>query len=365
MKQLHDIRGGWFGPLLFVALLLAWAPAARAEEVMVKVVEENLRATPSGAKLGTLLNTIRFPVLEKQTNWVRGEITFFIWGASVSDTAGNRAVVSVARENIRSAPPARVKIGTLVRGTVFDVVEKQGSWVKGKLAFWIWSPSVSPVIEANKLKAIEQYYAAMDHYEHGRFGLALRAANKAVEFEPVYPQAYFLMGLIHRARTDTALAMAAYRQTVKLNPDYAEAYVNMGNLALLTAEYDTAIELYREAIRHDSMLAQAYYNLAETCHALDRDTEAIHWYSQFAQLKPDQFLSYYNIACIYALQGNREPALDWFTRGAPYMGPAILDNALKDADLALLRDDAEFKAVIQRAREEQLRVRPRPPGVNR
>lgn len=360
MKQLHSTRGGWFG-LLLLAALLAWVPAARAEDAMVNVVEENLRAAPTGAKLGTLLNTVRFPVLEKQLNWVRGEVTFFIWGASVSDTPGNRAVVTAVKENIRSAPPDRVKIGTLVRGTVFDVVEKQGSWIKGKLAFWIWSPSVSPVVEANKLKAIEQYYKAMEHYERGRFGLALRAIDKAIGFEPQYPQAYFLMGLIHKAQGDSVAALAAYRNTVRLNPDYAEAYVNMGNLALLAAEYDTAIELYREAIRHDSMLAQAYYNLAETCHALDRDTEAVQWYAQFAQLKPGQFLAYYNIACVYALQGNRALALEWFTRGAPHMGPAILDNALQDADLALLRDDAEFKAVIEQARQELLRVRPRSP----
>ena len=210
---------------------------------------------------------------------------------------------------------------------------------------------MAQLVETNKMEAIRQYWRAREHFERGNLGLALRAAKRATELEADYPQAFFLIGLIEKSRGDTVAALAAYRRTIALNADYSEAYVNIANLYLGDQMFDSAIQYYRAAISHNRELDQAYFNLAETLHALERDTDAIAVYEVMIQVKPDKFIAYYNIACIYALAGDRAAALEWFNRGVAYMDEQTLDNALRDADLQLLRDDGEFKRIIEVARE--------------
>lgn len=352
-------KNKWRVMLTGCGLLLLLVSAAAADEAVIKVPEENIRSNPNatGERLGTLVNAIKFTVLERQPSWYRGEATFYIWAASVTAGANNTATVSVDRENIRSGPPERVKIGTLQRGVSFTVIERADRWVKGKITFWVWGPSVAPLVATNKMEAIRCYWRAREYFERANagaptYGLARQWVKKAIEFEPIYPQAYFLLGLIYRSQTDpdTVAALAAYHKTIALNADYAEAYVNIANIYLLDDNFDSAIRYYRAAITHNRDLDQAYFSLAETLHALDRDTDAVAVYEVFAQVKPENATSYYNIACIYALAGQREAALEWFRRGAPHMEMGVLDGALRDADLALVREDAEFLRIIDEAK---------------
>lgn len=333
-------------------LLLLLVSAAAAEEAVIKVPVENMRTAVSGERLGTLINAVKFTVLDRQPNWYRGELTFFIWKRSVSVTGTTGTVTVAAGENIRSGPPERVRLGSLDRNTRFTVLGQEGDWVRGKIAFWIWGPSVAELLETNKLESIRKYWQAYEYYQRAvrggmqTLGLAQRAVQQAVALQPVYPQAYFLLGLIERAREDTEAALTAYRTTLAQNPDYAEAHVNMANVYLVDGRYDSAIVHYRQALGRNHELREAYYNLAEVLHALDRDTEAAAVYLEFAQALPQDPTPYYNLACIYALQGRRDASLAWLRRGLDRLDVATLENARQDADLALLHEDPEFVKLL-------------------
>ncbi|HNW92655.1 MAG TPA: tetratricopeptide repeat protein [bacterium] len=287
-------RRSWAVILTIVGLLLAGAAAAVADEAVIKQ-ETAINAAANGTRIGSLLTGTKFNVLDRQTNWYRGEVTFHIWSASVSAGAGNTASVTVDRENLRLAPQG-ARMGTLNRGVSFTVLERSGQWVKGKTTFWVWSPSVAELVDIKKLEAINQYWRARGYLDRGQLGLALKAAQKTVELVTPYPQAYFLIGLIQKERGDTLAALAAYRQTIAQNEDYAEAYVNMGSIYQRDALFDTAIGYYRKAIARNRTIKEAYVNLGSALQVTGRIDDAVNVFELYAQAIPqDATHAYYYI----------------------------------------------------------------------
>ena len=52
-----------------------------------------------------------------------------------------KVYLDVLEENLRSTPNGK-KIGTLVKGTELEKVDQQGNWTKVKVEGWIWKPSI-------------------------------------------------------------------------------------------------------------------------------------------------------------------------------------------------------------------------------
>lgn len=79
------------------------------------------------------------------------------------------------------------------------------------------------------------------------------------------------------------------------------------------------------------------------------------------EIVPGQPMAAYNIACAHALRREPEPAFEWLARATDFgFGPVALihpEHAAKvDPDLALLRTDARFAALIERMRAGQKRI---------
>lgn len=73
-----------------VVFLLMWAIAlssfAQTRKVYVGVQEENLRDAPKGQKIGALLQGTEMIVLYEQDNWLKVQVTGWIWKPSTSTT---------------------------------------------------------------------------------------------------------------------------------------------------------------------------------------------------------------------------------------------------------------------------------------
>ena len=71
--------------VFFLQVSLAGAQD-QTTKVYVKVPEENLRSAPNGKKVGTLLQGSEGAVLDEQDNWVKIQVTGWIWKPSVTTT---------------------------------------------------------------------------------------------------------------------------------------------------------------------------------------------------------------------------------------------------------------------------------------
>ncbi|MFA5138050.1 MAG: tetratricopeptide repeat protein [Elusimicrobiota bacterium] len=97
--------------------------------------------------------------------------------------------------------------------------------------------------------------------EMGRLDKALEMARRLVELSPENPQAHYLLGNIHWARSEPAEARAAFEKTLELKPDFHEALFALGNLL--------SIESPEKARRYlEDYLAQNPGNSAEAAYQL-------------------------------------------------------------------------------------------------
>lgn len=64
---------------------------ATSNKLYVKVPEENLRAAPSGTKIGTVLQGAETTVLIDQDKWVKVQVTGWLWKGSLTETAPSSA----------------------------------------------------------------------------------------------------------------------------------------------------------------------------------------------------------------------------------------------------------------------------------
>lgn len=103
------------------------------------------------------------------------------------------------------------------------------------------------------------------------------------------------------------------------------------------------------------------YNLLGRIKFLSGDEkQALKAFKKGLTLAPDDSTLIYNMACVHALKGKREEALAGLER-AFTLQPDLVPHAKEDPDLTSLREDSEFKALIER---EYAAVAPRDVGGN-
>jgi hypothetical protein len=74
--------------LLFTVILSFHSLLAQglSSKMYLKVPEENLRSAPSGAKIGSILAGTEMSVLLERDNWVKVQITGWVWKESLTST---------------------------------------------------------------------------------------------------------------------------------------------------------------------------------------------------------------------------------------------------------------------------------------
>ncbi len=80
--------------------------------------------------------------------------------------------------------------------------------------------------------------------------------------------------------------------------------------------------------------------------------KAIEIGKQWASLKPKDNGAAYNLACAYALNGDADEAIEWLQKSTE-RGWDDPGHIMRDTDLVSLRDHPAFKAVVEKATENQ------------
>ena len=120
----------------------------------------------------------------------------------------------------------------------------------------------------------------------------------------------------------------------------------------LANEQDFDVEFCQHILARDpnhaealALLGEAYAKRGEYAKGLDADL-------RLSRLSPENDVVQYNLACSYALNGQKEDALEALVR-AVELGYRDLDHLRNDRDLAILKSEPRYSALLERLAAEQ------------
>ena len=187
----------------------------------------------------------------------------------------------------------------------------------------------------NIYKYLNQYDSAKYYY------------IKSVESNPTNPVVMTNLGTFYFDIKHFDSAIVTYRRAISIDPTYATAFNNLGTVYNEVADYDSAIYFYKEALLIDPAYVNAHFNLGLSYHNKGQLDSAIHYISNAIKLNPHQNYYYYYLACSYALNKMPAEALK-FLETALVTGFKDYYTVLHDNDLRIIRNTAEYKALVDK-----------------
>ena len=139
-----DIRRATTGAALALSVVATAVGQAGAQNLATVRVEENLRAEPQGTIIGRLLVGTSLPVLQVDGRWVKVDIHGWVWTRSMqaTDRQGfDLTVFEAPHENLRAEPSGAI-LGLLLQGALLHRQEDIPGWTRVRREAWVWGPSM-------------------------------------------------------------------------------------------------------------------------------------------------------------------------------------------------------------------------------
>jgi non-specific serine/threonine protein kinase len=233
-----------------------------------------------------------------------------------------------------------------VCGLIYELREKQARWIDRGLAACERAMALDPG-RAEVLVARARIYYAQQKYDD-----AVAYARLAIERKPDCEGAYNVLGRAYFASDRFDEAALVVEQALEANGDDYNTYIpyrvcleRLGRKAEAqrvrerqTRALERQLELVPDDVRARILLAVEYASMGRSDEAIAQLQRAVH-------LRPDDGNTLYNATCVYGVLGRPAEALEMLRR-AIKSGYANFDWVRRDPDLMLLRDDAEFKALV-------------------
>jgi tetratricopeptide (TPR) repeat protein len=190
------------------------------------------------------------------------------------------------------------------------------------------------------------------YYAQQRYNDAAAYARLAIERKPDCEGAYNVLGRAYFASDRFEDAALVVEQALEANGDDYNTYipfmVSLDRLGRKTEAQrvrermkralERQLELVPDDVRARILLAVAYANEGRTDDAVMQLERAVH-------LRPDDGNTLYNATCVYGILGRADDALAMLRR-ALQAGYANFDWVRRDPDLAILRDNPDFKQLV-------------------
>ena len=220
--------------------------------------------------------------------------------------------------------------------------------------------AVSDITKYMEMHGDADYYPlAMrgDFYrEGGEYEKAIEDFTKAASLIPTDAYAYYKRGWCYELMGDDDKAMKDYNTGIDLDQSYPYIYLMRGEMYLKNGDRTRADADFEVVLQKDTVVqigSARHYAL----HFLGRDEEALEWMNGIIDGDPDNPSPYYDLSCLLARMGRGDEAVsalkNAFERG--YRAFAHIEN---DDDMDPLRDRPDFKALVERYRDEPLYVIP-------
>lgn len=223
-----------------------------------------------------------------------------------------------------------------------------------------------------------------------QFEEAFTATRRALELEPWMPEAYLARAQLNSVQSKVEEAEQDFREAARLNPSSYFTYYAWGRHCLTSDQVARAVELFQTAARFApdeytplGMLTFALPKLGlekeadkvrfEALRLIDRHLErfpddeaalsrgaiisawlrqksrSLDFVDRSIRARPDGYTGLYNAACACAILGEREKAIDLLDRAVQH-GRGRLIWIEEDQDLASLRGEPRFEAILDRVR---------------
>ncbi|MBI3575288.1 MAG: adenylate/guanylate cyclase domain-containing protein [Gammaproteobacteria bacterium] len=140
---------------------------------------------------------------------------------------------------------------------------------------------------------------------------ALKLAQQGTALDPSLPVAYFVKGLVYRARNEYAQALVEAEKAIALDRNYANAHVLAATLLYYAGRPQEGLERMKQAIRLNPHYPSNYsFHLGQTYFILKRYDEAIEALKQGLEMNPTSERLHVWLAAAYAQSGNQKEA-EW------------------------------------------------------
>jgi tetratricopeptide (TPR) repeat protein len=174
----------------------------------------------------------------------------------------------------------------------------------------ITSPPTS--LNANQKEALAIYDQGLKLYYQRNYNAALAQFNKALAIDPNCYQAINGKGASYAFLGRYSEGISLVKQAIKMKPDFEYGYFNLGLSNELAGKWNDAISAYETAIKLNSKDEWAFYG----------------------------------IASIYGRQGNIDMVVKYLQQ-AIAIDPGVKDSAREEKDFNPVRNNPQFKALIQ------------------
>jgi adenylate cyclase len=216
---------------------------------------------------------------------------------------------------------------------------------------------------------------------------ARKASQRALELDPNLAEAHASRGLAFLISEEFEAAETEFNKALALNPRLFQAYYYYGRTRFHQGDLEMAADLFWKAaevepadyqsrclriqiLRGSGRMEQAVIEAREAVRVLEKhlewnpdDARALHlgagslivlgdkerakrWLKRALEMNPDDSVLLYNVACNFATLGEVEESIGFLTRATEH-GTVSAAWMRNDTDLAPLREDARFQALLK------------------
>jgi tetratricopeptide (TPR) repeat protein len=165
---------------------------------------------------------------------------------------------------------------------------------------------------------------------------------------------YHALGAVQIRLEQPEASLENRKRAVEVDPEYASAWNGLGIVYRAQGRYEEAIAAYQRAIDLDPEDAAFQASFAAVCRELGREKDYEQHIRRARELMANE--SDYNKACIESIAGNIDAALDHLAK-ALERAPGLRDWARRDPDLAFIRDDPRFQALVEKTTSDERNTR--------
>ena len=182
--------------------------------------------------------------------------------------------------------------------------------------------------------------------------------NKALALNPRLFQAYYYYGRTRFHQGDLEMAADLFRKAAEVEPaDYQSRCLRIqilrgtGRMEQAVAEARDAVRVLEKHLEWNPDDARALHLGAGSLIVLGDKERATRWLKRALEIDPDDSVLLYNVACHFATLGEIEESIGFLTRATEH-GTVSAAWMRNDADLAALRGDARFQALLKQLEEK-------------